>query len=125
MRGVRIILVAWLLVLPTGCSALHRHLFGGGPKGRTGTVTVAPATGPPGSAFTLTAAGFRPGERLTFDIESPDHQRFVGPAHTAGADGRAAGAYTPQPTDKPGTYAVKAVGDLGTHADGSLVVTGP
>ena len=113
-----------LLLLTTGCSGIRRHLFGGGSAGRTGTLTVAPPTGPPGTPFTFTAGGLRPGEKLTFEIDSPDHQRFVGPAHTAGADGRASSTYTPQPTDRPGTYTVKAVGDRGTHASASLTLTG-
>jgi hypothetical protein len=119
------VVLASLLVVTTGCSGLHRHLFGGGgPTGRAGTLSVVPPTGRAGTSFSLTAGGFRAGEKLTFEIDSPDHQRFVGPAHTAGADGTVTSTYAPQATDKPGTYTVKAVGDHGTHASANLVVTG-
>ncbi len=125
MGRVPILILASLLVVSTGCSALHRHLFGGGgPTGRTGTVTIAPPTGAAGTSFSLAASGFRPGEKLTFEIDSPDHQRFVGPAHVASATGTFTSAYVPQATDKPGTYTIKAVGDHGTHATATLVLTG-
>lgn len=121
-RSLRAATVALMLAL-TSCSALHRHLFGGSTPGRAGTVTISPPSGKAGTAFSLNAGGFRPGEKLTFEIDTPNHQRFVGPSHAAAADGHAAGAYTPQATDPPGTYQVKATGDRGTHATGSLVIT--
>ena len=112
-----------LALASTGCSALHRHLFGGSPAGRSGTITVSPPTGTSGTRFSLTAGGFRPGEKMTFEIDVPRHPRFVGPSHVVGPDGRALGAYSPQAGDPPGTYTVKAAGDRGTHAATTLVVT--
>lgn len=112
------------LVLLPGCSRISRHFSGGGVKTRKGTLTVAPANGPVGTAFSLTAGGFRPGEPLTFEIDIPGRPRFVGPSHTAGPDGRVASTYTPLTGDPPGTYQIKAVGSRGTRASASLVVVG-
>jgi hypothetical protein len=61
---------------------------------------------------------------MTFEVDPPNHKRFVGPSHTAGPDGRVTSVYTPQTGDPPGTYVVKAVGSRGTRASGQLVVTG-
>lgn len=113
------------LLLAPGCGRLTRHFSGGGgPPSRKGSLTAAPASGPIGTAFSLTAGGFRPGEPMTFEIDIPSHPRFVGPSHTAAPDGTVTSTYTPLKGDPPGTYQIKAVGSLGTRAETALIVTG-
>jgi hypothetical protein len=118
-RGVRRTVAALLtvIVLLPGCSRLRHHT-----TTRKGTVTVTPASGPPGTAFSLVAGGFRPDEPMTFEIDIPKHPKFVGPSHKAGADGRVSTTYTPLNGDPPGTYQIKAVGSRGTRAQGQLNV---
>ena len=62
---------------------------------------------------------------MTFEIDIPGQHPFVGPAHTAGADGTVTSAYQPLPADPPGTYQLKAVGSQGTRASATLTVTKP
>jgi len=83
---------------------------------------VSPPNGAVGTAFSLTAGGFRPGEPMTFEVDIPNRPRFVGPSHTAGPDGRVTSIYTPLTGDPPGIYQVKAVGSRGTRATGTLSV---
>ena len=120
-RSVALIAVAALLT--PACSRLSRHFSGGSPT-RHGVLTVTPPTGPVGSTFTLVATGFLPGEPMTFEIDVSKQERFVGPSHVAGPDGKVTATYTPQPRNPSGTYAVKAVGARGTRAEGKLTVAG-
>jgi hypothetical protein len=115
-------LTAALLVSP-GCSRLVNH-FSHHTVTRAGTLVVAPATGAPGTAFSLTAGGFKAGEAMNFEVDLPNHTRFVGPSHTAGPDGKVASVYTALAGDPAGTYVVKATGAQGTRAQGSVQVTG-
>ncbi len=112
-----------LLVTPA-CGRLSRHFSGGGTPTRKGTLTAAPPSGPVGTAFSLTAGGFKPGEPMTFEIDIPAHPRFVGPSHAAAPDGTVTSTYTPLKGDPPGVYQIKAVGSLGTRAQTALTVTG-
>jgi hypothetical protein len=59
---------------------------------------------------------------MTFEIDAPNHTRFVGPSHVAGPDGRVASSYTPLKGDPVGDYAVIAVGSRGTRANGHITV---
>jgi hypothetical protein len=103
---------------------MHKITGGGGKSsGRTGTLSVTPGSGAAGSPFTLSAAGFLPSEAMTFEIDPPNKTRFVGPAHTAGADGKVSSTYTPSTVNPPGTYTVKAVGVRGTRATAQFTVT--
>jgi hypothetical protein len=110
-----------LLFVAPGCSRIRGHFFGHTVT-RKGTLTVSPPAGTIGTAFTFTAAGFRPGEPMTFEVDLPNHTRFVGPSHTAATDGRVSSTYTPQGGDPPGTYKVQAVGSRGTRAQSELTV---
>jgi len=113
------------LVLGPACGRLSRKLNGGGaPPTRKGTLTVSPASGPVGSVFSLTAGAFRPGEAMTFEIDIPGKPIFVGPPHPAAPDGTVTTTYTPLKGDPPGTYQIKATGNLGTRAQATLTVTG-
>jgi hypothetical protein len=76
-----------------------------------------------GTAFSLSAGGFKPGEPMTFEVDVPNRPRFVGPSHTADPAGAVSSKYTPQNGDPPGTYVVKAVGSRGTRAQGQIVVS--
>ena len=115
--------LASAVVLTPACSRVSHKLFGGGGTTRNGTVTVAPPKGAVGTSFSLTASGFRPGEPMTFEVDPPNHKRFVGPSHTAGPDGKVVSVYTPQPGDPPGTYLVKATGSRGTRAQSRVDIT--
>ena len=104
-----------------GCGRITRH-FSGSSTTRKGTLVVSPATGPPGTHFSLEARGFRPGEPMTFRVDLPNHTHFVGPPHNADATGSVSGSYTPQTGNPAGSYRVRAIGSLGTRADGQLTV---
>lgn len=108
-----------VLLVGSGCGLRHHHI-----AGRTGTLTITPASGKPGASFALTAGGFHPGEAMTFEIDSPTKTKFVGPSHTADAQGVVTSTYVPLSGDAPGVYTVLAVGNQGTHAQASLTVTG-
>jgi hypothetical protein len=115
--------LASVVVLTPACSRVRHKLFGGGTTTRNGTLTVAPPKGAVGTSFSLTASGFRPGEPMTFEVDPPNHKRFVGPSHTAGPDGKVVSVYTPQPGDPPGSYLVKATGSRGTRAQSHVDIT--
>jgi hypothetical protein len=59
---------------------------------------------------------------MTFEIDVPGQKPFIGPAHTAAADGSVTSSYMPQTGDPPGAYQVKAVGAKGTRAQTTLVI---
>ena len=120
-RSLASVLVLPALLSVASCSRLQHHFFGHTTT-RHGTLTIDPAIGPAGTAFTLNAGGFRPGEAMTFEVDVPNHPRFVGPSHTAGADGKVMSTYTPLAGDPTGDYPVKAVGNRGTQATAHLTV---
>jgi hypothetical protein len=109
------------VLLTPACSRLSSH-FSKRSVTRRGTLTVSPANGTAGTAFSLTAAGFVPGEPMTFEIDAPNQPRFVGPSHIAGADGKVTSTYTAQPGARAGNYLVKAVGSRGTRAQSNLSI---
>jgi len=110
-----------VLLLGVGCGRISSH-FSGHDTGRKGTLTAVPPTGPVGTAFALRAAGLKPGEAMTFEIDPPKGHPFIGPPHTAGPDGAVTSTFTPQAGDAPGTYKLKATGDRGTRATATLVI---
>ena len=110
-----------LLLVATGCGRITSH-FSGHDTTRKGTLTAVPPQGPVGTAFSLEAGGLKPGEAMTFEIDPPKGHPFIGPPHTAAPDGTVSSTYTPQAGDEPGTYKLKATGDQGTRASGTLVV---
>jgi hypothetical protein len=85
---------------------------------------ISPSTGSPGTSFTLTASGFLVGEAMTFEIDVPTRAPFIGPSHTADAQGTVTTTYTPLAGDPAGTYTIKAVGNEGTKAQSTLMVSG-
>jgi hypothetical protein len=120
-RGRRLVLafaLALLVASAPACSLRHHSV-----ATRKGAITVTPASGAPGTSFSLTASGFRPGEAMTFEIELPNKAHFVGPSHTADAQGTVTSTYVPQPGDPPGIYTILGVGNEGTRAQGSLTLT--
>jgi hypothetical protein len=108
-----------LLLLGAPACGLRHHTI----ATRKGTLTIAPTTGKAGTSFMLSAAGFRPGESMTFEIDGPNKTRFVGPPHTADPTGMVVGTYKPQSTDPAGMYTILAVGNEATRAQGTLTVT--
>jgi LysM repeat protein len=84
-------------------------------------LTVKPAKVPPGGTADLALRGAQPGERITFQIQTPTGS-FTGPAHVAAADGTVTTTYSVNATDQAGTYLVVARGDLGTSTTAALVV---
>lgn len=117
--AVALVALVGLLVGGTGCGLRHHTI-----KGRPGTLMVTPPSGAVGASFMLTAGGFRPGEAMTFEIDAPNKTRFVGPSHMADANGMVSSTYIPQTGDPPGVYQVIAVGNEGTRAQATLMVTG-
>ena len=121
MRRLAAAALGVALMSSTSCGRLQHHFFGHTTT-RSGTLIVAPTSGPVGTAFSLAAAGFRAGEPMTFEIDLPNHTKFVGPSHVAGPDGKVASSYKPLTGDPPGAYQVVAVGSRGTRANGRLTV---
>jgi hypothetical protein len=117
---ISVTLVAVLLLAPA-CGLRHHTV-----KSRQGTLSVTPPAAKAGASFMLAATGFRPGEAMTFEIDSPPPSkgRFVGPSHTADQQGAVSSNYVPQSGDAPGVYQVLAVGNQGTRAQGTLTITG-
>jgi hypothetical protein len=114
-----------LICLAPACTRITRHFSGGsGVKARVGTLTITPPAGKAGVPFALAAAGFRPGEAMTFEVDIPGRPPFIGPSHVADAQGLVASTYVPLAGDPPGAYMVKAVGNQGTKAQATLTVTG-
>jgi hypothetical protein len=105
------------------CSRISRHISGAVPT-RKGTLVITPASAAAGTAFSLAAGGFLPGEAMTFEVDIPGRPPFVGPAHTADPGGRVSATYTPLANDPPGTYRIKAVGSRGTRAQSTMHVGG-
>jgi hypothetical protein len=122
-RGLALAVLMIALLGSPACSRITNH-FSHHTVTRTGTLVVSPANGPPGTAFSLTAGGFKPGEAMTFEVDLPNHTRFVGPSHTAGPDGKVSSTYTALTGDPAGVYVVKATGALGTRAQGNIQLTG-
>jgi len=85
---------------------------------------VKPATVAPGSTANLSLSGAQPGERVTFEIQTPAGT-FKGPVHVAGPDGTVNTTYAPNASDPPGSYQVVAHGDQDTFALAALVVGAP
>ena len=111
-------MVVSLVVLVPACGLRHHTV-----SGRTGTLTVTPTSGAPGTSFTLTAGGFVAGEAMTFEIVAPNKTHFVGPSHTVSPQGTVTTTYLPQTGDAPGVYTIVATGNEGTHAQGTLTIT--
>ena len=111
---------AALLVAPA-CGRISGH-FSSHTVTRKGTVSADPPSGPVGTAFTLKAGGLKPGEAMTFEVDPPKGQRFIGPSHTAGPDGIVTATYTAQAGNAPGSYKLKATGDMGTRASATLTI---
>jgi hypothetical protein len=122
-KWLGILVLAFGLLASSGCSRITNH-FSHHSVTRPGTLVVSPTSGPPGTPFTLTAGGFKPGEAMNFEVDLPNHTRFVGPSHTAGPDGKVSSTYTALTGDPAGVYVVKATGALGTRAQGNVQLTG-
>jgi hypothetical protein len=122
VSGSRLLgIAAVLLVVATGCGRVTSH-FSSHDTSRKGTLAAVPPSGPVGTAFALQAGGLKPGEAMTFEVDPPKGNPFIGPPHTAGPDGTVSSTFTPQAGDTPGTYKLKATGDMGTRATGTLVI---
>lgn len=116
---ISVTLIAVVLIAPA-CSKLRHHTV----QTRNGTLTVTPPSGKAGTPFSFSAAGFRPGEAMTFEVDIPGHNPFIGPSHTADPQGVVTSTYVPLAGDPPGTYQIKAVGNQGTRAQATVAVTG-
>jgi hypothetical protein len=121
VRAIAATALTSALLLSPACGRLSNH-FSKRSVTRKGTLTVSPPSGTAGTAFSLTAGGFIPGEPMTFEIDAPKQPRFVGPSHLAGADGRVTSTYTSQRSAPAGTYVVKAIGSRSTRAKSHLSI---
>jgi len=92
------------------------------PNSASGRLTVSPGRGRAGTTFTLKVTGAQPTETVTFEIDSPNGQKFTGPPHPAGPDGSVSASYFTQQVDPVGTYNVIATGNQGTSATASFRV---
>ncbi len=92
------------------------------PTSISGRLTVSPARGRAGTTFTLKVTGAQPTETVTFEIDSPNGQKFTGPPHPTGPDGSVSASYFTQQVDPVGTYNVIATGNQGTSATASFRV---
>jgi len=110
-----------LLAIGAGCGRIGSH-FSGHDTSRKGTLSAVPPAGPVGTAFALHAAGLKPGEAMTFEVDPPKGHPFIGPPHTSGPDGTVSSTFMPQAGDAPGSYKLKATGDHGTRATATLVI---
>jgi len=91
--------------------------------GQSATLTISPTAGPPGQVFSLTLAGAKSGESITFQINGPGGASFTGPAHTAPATGEVAAGYATSAGDPDGSYQVTAKGNQGTSVHASFQVS--
>jgi LysM repeat protein len=82
---------------------------------------IKPATVAPGASVSFSLSGAQPGERITFEVQTPSGS-FKGPVHVAGEDGTVNTTYAPNATDPAASYLVVARGDQGTNATAVLVV---
>jgi hypothetical protein len=88
------------------------------------SVTVTPPSGGVGTVFTFKVQGFESGEHLHFEVVFPNNSHtYVGQSHPVNADGTYAAPYTATKGNPLGTYAVKAIGDQGSTAQGSFELT--
>jgi hypothetical protein len=117
--------LAGFLAFVPGCGRISHHLSGNSAPTRKGTISAAPPTGTVGTTFVLTAGGLKPGEPMTFEIDPPKGNRFIGPSHTAAPDGTVTSNYKPQPGNVPGPYRIKVAGSQGTRAEGQLTLVAP
>jgi hypothetical protein len=91
----------------------------------SGRLTVSPARGRAGTTFTLKLTGAQPTETVTFEIDSPNGNKFTGPPHPTGPDGSVSASYFTQQVDPVGTYNVVATGNQGTTTTASFRVDPP
>ena len=120
-RRLSLLAASAVLLVAPACGRITSH-FSDHTATRKGTLSAVPPSGPVGTAFSLRAGGLKPGEAMTFEVDPPKGQKFIGPAHTAAADGTVTATYTAQAGDTPGTYKLKATGDHGTRAEATLEV---
>ena len=92
------------------------------PTSASGRLTVSPGRGRAGTTFTFKVTGAQPTETVTFEIDSPNGQKFTGPPHPTGPDGSVSASYFTQQVDPVGTYNVIATGNQGTSATASFRV---
>ncbi len=88
-------------------------------------LTVSPPDGQLGAVFTFNLSGAKPGESVTFQVDSPDGRKFTGQAHTPGPDGKVTATYLVTEQNVPGTYAVIVTGSLADSVRGSFRVDAP
>ena len=95
------------------------------PTSASGRLTVSPGRGRAGTTFTFKVTGAQPTETVTFEIDSPNGQKFTGPPHPTGPDGSVSASYFTQQVDPVGTYNVIATGNQGTSSTASFRVDPP
>ncbi|HEY8216911.1 MAG TPA: LysM peptidoglycan-binding domain-containing protein [Acidimicrobiia bacterium] len=84
-------------------------------------LVVSPHNTVLGVSVSLKLTGAKPGESVTFEIQSPSGT-FKGPPHVASDEGTVTTKYATALADPPGTYNVVATGSQGTTAQGSFRV---
>jgi hypothetical protein len=85
------------------------------------TLVVEPPSGPPSTAFELRLTGASPGDRISFEVRSPEGV-FTGRAHAVPADGNVIATYQTAIQGNIGRFTVIAHGNRGSVAVGSFDV---
>src|SRR3954469_25830735 len=86
------------------------------------TIEVAPASGPVGTKFSLTARNFAPGDTLTIEVDFPGGRKFNGQPHTVAADGTVSTIFIVSSVNPQGAYVVKATATKGQTAQAQFTV---
>jgi LysM repeat protein len=84
-------------------------------------LSIRPATVTAGDDVRISLSGAKPGEHVTFRVDSPGGP-FTGPAHIASPQGKVATSYGPSAGDPAGVYTVTARGNQGTLAQATFTV---
>jgi len=93
------------------------------PAVSNGAIEARPPSGPNGTVFLLSDAGFQVGQTVSVEIDLPGGAVFKGQGHTVTPDRMVKATYRTSATDPDGTYQVKFSGQDG-HADiGHFAVT--
>jgi LysM repeat protein len=86
-------------------------------------LTITPTDAVAGERFTFALISAKDGEKIVFEIHTPEGGKFTGSPHTATQDGAVLASYISS-GDAPGTYTVVATGDRGTTAQATYRLLG-
>jgi LysM repeat protein len=85
-------------------------------------LVLSPSHAAVGNVFNIKLTGAKPGEAVTFEIDSPDGRKFTGQPHIAAPDGSVTASYLTTQGNGPGQYTVIAKGNHGTTARSTFTI---